>query len=348
MAGAVIEAYRPSVTVDNVREVTSADGCDHAFTFKNNTSHIIKVLLEEDPESELPEYFANAVGFFKNAMGIFNLGAKANVGRIRKGERPNQDLILYPGDETQKTMKSECILYSAAFVDGEVYKFFETQDTVNAGTVLTFSAKHERPEQIKAEVRATNIEQALKTYLSNKMSQQSAPEGLILANMQAPTKHKDSPLPPHAAPLAFVGAPPGFIPISGPVMVHSSQQGWVPADCKGLAIASEHYPAGSVLVVYRGQQNQKIVPPDQLASTLMPAAYPAAGAPAGADPGCIPISGPVKVYSTQQGWVLADCKGLAIGSQQHPSGSVVVVYRGQPNQKTLLPGQLASTLMPVV
>jgi hypothetical protein len=323
-------------TYKNLQEVVKGFvGSEHAFTFRNDTGRIIKVLLEEDPESELQEHVANAgLKAGVNAMGIFEFGAKADVGRIRKGARPNQDFILYPGDETEKSMKSKCILYTAAFVDGDVYKIFKTQVTVAAGAVLAFSAKHERPEQIKAEVRAPNIEQALQKYISRQMSQQMH---------RPPTQHKDLPLPPHAASLVSAGAPSGFIPISGPVMVHSNQQGWVPADCKGLAIASQQYPAGSVMVMYRGQQNQKILPPDQLGSNLRPA--PGA---AGADPGCIPISGPVKVHSTQQGWVLADCKGLAIASQQHPSGSVLVVYRGQPNQKTLLPGQLASTLMPVV
>jgi hypothetical protein len=250
-------------TYKNLQEVVKGFvGSEHAFTFKNDTGRIIKVLLEEDPESELQEHVANAgLKAGVNAMGIFEFGAKADVGRIRKGARPNQDFILYPEDETEKSMKSKCILYTAAFVDGDVYKIFKTQVTVHAGTVLTFSAKHELPEQIKAEVRAPNIEQALQKYISRQMSQQMH---------RPPTQHNHLPLPPHFATLASAGVPSGFVPISGPVMVHSSQQGWVLADCKGLAIASQQHPSGSVLVVYRGQPNQKTLLPGQLASTLMP------------------------------------------------------------------------------
>merc|ERR1719161_2200312 len=133
---------------------------DLAFEFKNYTARTIKVLLEEDPEAQLTEAPANAnLHAGLNAMGAFDLGANAHMSRIRKGQRPHQEFILIPGEEKQKTMKSKCILVSAAFVDGGVYTIFKKQVTMNAGSILQFSPKHERPDHICAQVEAASMEQ---------------------------------------------------------------------------------------------------------------------------------------------------------------------------------------------
>eukprot|EP00746_Dinoflagellata_sp_MGD_P027369 gnl/MRDRNA2_/MRDRNA2_164609_c0_seq1.p1 gnl/MRDRNA2_/MRDRNA2_164609_c0~~gnl/MRDRNA2_/MRDRNA2_164609_c0_seq1.p1 ORF type:complete len:293 (+),score=58.45 gnl/MRDRNA2_/MRDRNA2_164609_c0_seq1:112-879(+) len=233
----------------------------HLFKFKNSTTSVIKVLLEEDQEAEVQVADAHT----KAVTSI-----------------PNHEFTLMVGEEADKTMKSQTVLYTAAFVEDDgLLKIFRKQVTVAAGTNtlcfhIEFTKEHEDPAQLIACVQgvddlhgALNVLALSPTHGNDvqTLQQHDKPDPMVQG------QHVQQAISPVEQPndrKQLTDVPAGFIPISGQALVFSKRLGWVLGDLKALAVTSTSaHEVGSVLVQYTDDSTcQKIIPPKQFESML--------------------------------------------------------------------------------
>jgi len=115
-------------TLSCMDAVSGKLGLGYTYYFVNQTSWVIRIVLEDDPE------------------GILRRGGEFHAGDLHVGVRfPHKEIILRSGECVSQEMKARTIMVSAAYEHSwgrPGFTIFKCRDHLNAGMTQRFNQRH--------------------------------------------------------------------------------------------------------------------------------------------------------------------------------------------------------------